>query len=132
MITQHARLTQVCEAKLKAIKLADRCSVEITGPCLVLAPDPNWAGSGPPPSAPQVGWYVTVTLLHDKLIGQPPIVAALPMGGVLPPDLMFEQAVQVLLDGMRNVRAQANNPLQAQADQMNAEIANAKMRGQKP
>jgi hypothetical protein len=102
MQRQADRLTNVMDGKLGKIKLSDKCKGEATGPQLVPAQDPNGA-----PTL-TIGWQFTVWLEHDKLLGQDPVGASIPVPGLLPSAELVERVTAKLLDDARQIRFSAN------------------------
>lgn len=98
ILSEHVR--EVMWNKLKSIKLADVItSVDAVGPVFVMA--------GSPPQ-PGIGWQLSVGLRHNRLIGQPPIIFTAGLGGVMPPDEMFEKFAEFLLEKAREERDRLN------------------------
>ena len=116
--TQKERLTNIMDSAAGRIKLGDKIKCEASGPQLVMAPNQN--GS----LQLQLGWQFTLWLEHNKLIGQDPIGVTVPVGGLLPPAELVEQAVPYLLEEARKLRQQANSPATAtpSADEMIAQM----------
>lgn len=102
--SHHKRIYEMCNHKFQELRLTDKGGVDVTGPGYVVAPDDN----GNP--SLQVGWTVTVWLKHNKLIGEPDLGVMVPLRGVLPPDLAFNQVVGMLLENARDLRAKMSEP----------------------
>lgn len=128
MQTQTERLTNIMNQEAGTLKMGDKIVCEAHGPQIVVAPDEN----GTP--AMTMGWQLTLWLNHNKLIGQDPVGVTVPVGVMLPNELMVRQATRYLLEEARKVRDRANSPVQTtdgngQPEDMQAFLA--KMRNDK-
>jgi hypothetical protein len=94
MINHQERISVVFETELNRIKLTDT----ITGFAV------NGPGIVQHPQGVAVGWTIMATLKHSKLLGKDDIGVSMPIYGVLPPDDIFRQGAQFLVEEMRKQR----------------------------
>lgn len=99
MIDHAKRLIEVFATELNRVKLGDTVSFALNGPGVVIGPQ-----------GPAIGWTALVTLKHNKLVGQDDIGLSMPIFGVLPPDDVFRQAANFLVEKLREERSNMNNP----------------------
>lgn len=93
MIDQQARVHSIVKGKLKQVALSRNSLVG----CLVVygtvlcPPADNPHGE----SKLQTGWHVMVTM-RSPIVGESDVGASIPIPGVMPPDVVFEQATEYL------------------------------------
>ena len=100
---QREFLEEVMTGKLNTIRFTDLVTAEANGPSLVPVQTP--AGQDL-----QVGWYLTVWLAHNRLLGQGPVGVTVPVSGISPNMEMVKVITEKLLDEARKVRQKANEP----------------------
>jgi hypothetical protein len=92
----------VAQRKLNKIRLGDDVVIEANGPVVVIVP------GLPAEQATQLLWVFMLTLAHNKLLGQEPVISSLAAPGAVLTDLQVEKVVETLLEQAREYRDKQN------------------------
>lgn len=104
-MTQQKRYKQIGDEFLTKLKgKSDKTTFDITGPQTVPVPHP----SNPQQQVLDVGWWMMVTLEHDKLVGQGAIHGAIPVRGGLPVDEHIRAGIKACWEKCVELRDEAN------------------------
>jgi hypothetical protein len=124
--SQHERISKLCAEHLEKSALTDTIRLDLIGPALTLVESDN----GPQPA---IGWQVTITVKHNKLLGLADVGVSAGIPRVLPDDLTFTRVCDQLLDQARALREQMyqqamEDPAATASQQLPEGLRGAKLR----